>query len=79
MNLNNIKIGLRLGLGFGVVILLVFIVGAIGHWGLKSVSDVLLNIVKTEVVMLEKADDILSSITGMCRFEKNLCQEVFYG
>ncbi|TAN45467.1 MAG: methyl-accepting chemotaxis protein [Nitrospirae bacterium] len=72
MGLKGMKIGKRLGLGFGVVIFLVFVVGAIGHWGLHSVSSAAGGIIKKDVEMLEHADDIKSSLLNLRRYEKDL-------
>ena len=71
MNLNNIKIGKRLGLGFGLVVLLVFGLGAAGFWGISSISRATGELLNHEVKMVEYSNELSVSINELRRFEKD--------
>ena len=58
MKLNNIKIGLRLALGFGVVLALLVLVTATGLNNMKSLNDTVADIVDRNNVRLQAANDM---------------------
>jgi methyl-accepting chemotaxis protein len=71
MKLSNMTIGKRLGAGFGLVVLLVVALGAAGFWGVSSISNVTIELVETEMKMVEDADDVSVAVNEMRRYEKD--------
>jgi len=57
MKLSNMKIGVRLGLGFGFVLLLTMLITAIGYWQLKSISFMTQEMARQSVVKERLASD----------------------
>jgi methyl-accepting chemotaxis protein len=58
MKLNNIKIGLRLALGFGMLLALLVLVTATGLNNMKSLNDTVTDIVDRNNVRLQAANDM---------------------
>jgi methyl-accepting chemotaxis protein len=55
MKISNMKIATRLGLGFGIVLLLLLIVGIIGYVGITAVSGTTEKIIKSDAKISEDA------------------------
>jgi methyl-accepting chemotaxis protein len=58
MKLNNIKIGLRLALGFGMLLALLVLVTATGLNNMKALNDTVADIVDRNNVRLQAANDM---------------------
>ena len=71
MNLNNVNIGKRLGMGFGLVVLLVSALGAAGFWGISSISGATGELLGHEVKMVQYSNELSVSINELRRFEKD--------
>ncbi len=71
MDLSNIKIGKRLGLGFGMLVLLLVIIGASGFWGVKSISGVTKQMLTGDAVISSSAARARADVLGLRRFEKD--------
>ncbi len=69
--LKDMKIGLRLGLGFGFVMLLLIVLGASGYWGLYSVSYVVLRTLGGNAEIAEHSARAHALILDLRRFEKD--------
>jgi methyl-accepting chemotaxis protein len=72
MKLTNMKIGARLGLGFGLVLSLLLITGAVGQWGVKSVTDTTVKMLQTDANIAEHGATVRSAVLGLRRFEKDI-------
>lgn len=62
MNLKDIKIGLRLGLGFGSILILTVVLVAMGLFNIQKVQGLLFRIVNGDVWKLELAEDMKEAI-----------------
>ena len=71
MKLNDINIGKRLGMGFGLVVLLVIGLGGAGYWGISSISGATAELLGHEVKMVEYANELGIAINELRRFEKD--------
>ncbi|HEY6837472.1 MAG TPA: methyl-accepting chemotaxis protein, partial [Geobacteraceae bacterium] len=72
MNLANMKIGTRLGLSFGLMLVLLVIVGGLGHWGVKSVTDTTVRMLQTDANVAEYSAQVQANVLGMRRYEKDI-------
>ncbi len=63
--LHNLKIGARLGLGFGLVMLLLSVSTIIGINSLRNINEKLDHIVKVNYVKIKLANDITEAVTGV--------------
>ena len=72
MKLTDIKIGKRLGLGFGVILLMVIGVGVTGYWGINTISDAEINMLKGDATVSEHASRARANVLGLRRFEKDI-------
>jgi len=76
MKLNDIKIGKRLGLGFGIVLLMMIVVGALGYMSVKSVSGATKVMIRGDAHIAENAAEARSHVLGMRRYEKDLFMNI---
>jgi methyl-accepting chemotaxis protein len=72
MKFSHLKLGLRLGFGFGVVLLLLFAVGGTGYWESNSISHIFRNLLKTDAAIVEKAERARANVNAMRRYEKDI-------
>jgi len=70
--LNNMKIGTRLLLSFGLVLLLLIAVAGTGYWGVKEVEGTTDTMLQTEGRLAEYSSRARANILGMRRYEKDL-------
>jgi methyl-accepting chemotaxis protein len=70
--LKNMKIGMRLGLGFGVVLLIVIAIGGAGYWGIQSVTNKTLSLLHGDVMISEIATSMVGDVNELRRYEKDL-------
>jgi methyl-accepting chemotaxis protein len=68
----NMKIGMRLALGFGCIVVLLLIVGAAGYWGVTAIKGSAMHMLKGEAVFAEHAARARANVLGMRRFEKDM-------
>lgn len=69
---NNWKIGVRLGLAFGLSILLVAVVALAGFWGLSQTVQTTYGILHRDAKMMEQASQAQVNGLGLRRFEKDM-------
>ena len=72
MKVKDMKIGRRLGAGFGVLLLLMLVVGALGYWGVKTLSNSAIGMVHGDMHIAENAAEARAHVLGMRRYEKDL-------
>ena len=62
MKIQDMKIGSRLGLGFGLILLFLLAISAIGALGMKKIDSALNRIVKTNYAKIQLANDCAKSV-----------------
>ena len=67
----NMKIGVRLGVGFGLVMVLLIVVGASGYRGLTSVSRMVVRMLGGDAKIAEQAAGAHALVLDLRRFEKD--------
>ncbi|HYS43826.1 MAG TPA: methyl-accepting chemotaxis protein, partial [Geobacteraceae bacterium] len=72
MKLTDMKIGARLGFGFGLVLSLLLITGAVGQWGVKSITGTMVTMLQTDANIAEHGASARSAVLGLRRFEKDI-------
>ncbi len=72
MRLNNLKIGKRLSLGFGVVLLLLIGVGLCGLWGARTLAMNANKAVDIDAKSMELAERIRTNTIILRRYEKDI-------
>ena len=69
---DDMKIGKRLLVSFGAVLLLLVLVAGIGLWGVINGKNTTMTMLATEGQLLQHADDLSISILNMRRYEKDI-------
>ncbi len=72
MELSNVKLGTRLGIGFGIVLLMAVIIAVSGYWGVQSLPGVVGKMLKTDARIAKNAALARTNVLGLRRFEKDL-------
>jgi methyl-accepting chemotaxis protein len=70
--LKNLKIGSRLFVGFGIVLLIMLAVGGGGYWGVKSISNKTVAMLQTDAQISNSASRARANIGALRRFEKDI-------
>lgn len=70
--LKNMKIGKRLALGFGLVLLLLIVTGITGYWGVNKLSTTTIEMLKGDATVAEHAARARANVVGTRRFEKDI-------
>ncbi len=70
--LKNLKIGKRLGIGFGIMLLLIMIVGITGYWGVNKSSSSTIHMLKGDAQLSNSGERLRANIVGMRRYEKDI-------
>jgi len=70
--LKNMKIGTRLLLSFGLVLLLLVLVAGTGYWGVQSGEQTIVTLLDTEGKLAEHSARARANILGMRRYEKDM-------
>ena len=70
--LSNMKIGTRLLLSFGLVLLLLVFVAGTGYWGVKSGERTVVTLLDTQGKVSEHAARARANVLGMRRYEKDM-------
>ena len=68
----NMNIGMRLGLGFGVLLALLFVLSIIGYWGVHAVSSATVRMLEGDANIAEHAARARANVVGMRRYEKDI-------
>ena len=69
---DRMKIGARLGFGFGVVLLLLIGIGLSGYFGVGSVSNTTMRMLQGDAAVASQAARARANVLGLRRFEKDL-------
>jgi methyl-accepting chemotaxis protein len=69
---SNWKIGMRLGLAFGISVLLVAVVAVAGFWGLSQAVQTTYGILHHDARLMEQASQAQANGLGLRRYEKDL-------
>src|SRR5512141_2814220 len=70
--LKNMKIGMRLGMGFGIMLLLILVVGGTGYWGVNESTTATIHMIKGDATISENASRLRANVVGMRRYEKDM-------
>ncbi|TSK05175.1 MAG: HAMP domain-containing protein [Geobacter sp.] len=70
--LKNVRIGGRLGLGFGIMLLIVIAVGGTGYWGVRESTQTTIAMLQGDASISEHASRARANVVGMRRYEKDL-------
>ncbi|WP_136523313.1 methyl-accepting chemotaxis protein [Geomonas ferrireducens] len=70
--LKNMKIGTRLLLSFGLVVLLLVGVAGTGYWGVKDGENTMVSVLDGEAKIAEHSARARANIVGMRRYEKDV-------
>jgi len=70
--LKNLKIGMRLGIGFGVMLALILVVGITGYWGVNKSTSATNEMLKGDAVVAGNAERLRANVVGMRRYEKDI-------
>ncbi len=68
----NMKIGKRLALGFGFVLIMLVGIGISGYWGVNSVSNTTITMLQGDSTVSEHAARARANVLGLRRYEKDL-------
>ena len=68
----DMKIGVRLGVGFGIVLFLLIVTGIVGYWGCNSLSNETSIMLRGDATVSENAARARANVVGARRFEKDL-------
>jgi methyl-accepting chemotaxis protein len=69
--LNDMKIGRRLALGFGIILALMVTVSVAGYWGLETVASLTRQVLSVSSPLVEHSQRARSNTLGLRRFEKD--------
>jgi methyl-accepting chemotaxis protein len=69
--LKNISIGKRLAIGFGLMVLLLVIIGATGYWGLEAITRETLKVLGGDAKVVTLAARAKATTLELRRFEKD--------
>ena len=67
----NMNIGMRLGLGFGVLLVLLFVLSIIGYWGVHAVSNTTVHMLEGDANISEHAARARANVNALRRYEKD--------
>ena len=69
--MKNLKIGLRLGIGFAIALLLLVVVAAIGISRVADLQSEITDLVKDKNVKVKLANDMNEQLGAIARFQRN--------
>jgi len=72
MNFRNMKIGLRLGVGFGLILLLLAIITLVGNSSMRKIQDDMNHILNVNYACIELAYDMLDSMAAISRETRDI-------
>ena len=72
MNIKDMKIGVRLGIGFGAILLMLVGIVFSGYLGISSVTDTTVTMLKGDAAVAEHAARARANVLGLRRFEKDI-------
>ena len=72
MKFSNLKIGTRLGLSFGLLLLLVVVMSGVGYWGVKSISSTTVHMLQGDANIAGNSARARADVLLLRRYEKDL-------
>ena len=72
MKFNNMSIGSRLSIAFGVVAALVLATALAGGWGMRAIAKTSATIIDGDLTVAELAAEMKAGMLGLRRFEKDV-------
>jgi methyl-accepting chemotaxis protein len=69
---NDMKIGTRLGMVFGIMLFLLLAVAATGYWGMRMIDEEIVKDLDSDGVIAQHAGRARANILGLRRFEKDV-------
>ena len=72
MRISDMKIGTRLGLGFGLLLSILLAIGIAGYWGMQSVSGRTVEMLRTDAVIADSSSRARANVNAMRRYEKDV-------
>lgn len=72
MRLGDLKIGMRLGLGFGLLFIMLLAVGGFGYRGVSTVSEQAISLLLGDAQVAEHSEAVRADLNKLRRFEKDL-------
>ncbi len=72
MKLKDIKIGMRLGMGFGILLLMLTGIVFTGYWGVNSVTTTTITMLQGDSTVAEHASRARANVLGLRRYEKDI-------
>lgn len=72
MKIADVRIGTRLNIGFGLVLVLVVMVGYFGYGGVEKIHSVTTAMLEGDAVIAQHAARMRADIIGMRRYEKDV-------
>ncbi|MDX9995262.1 MAG: methyl-accepting chemotaxis protein [Rhodocyclaceae bacterium] len=67
----NLKIGIRLGIGFGIVLILLSVISGLAYQRLSDLNKEISDLVKDKFVKTVQANDIIDAINAIGRIQRN--------
>src|SRR5512133_3804220 len=74
----NMKIGVRLGSGFAVLVLILLTVGGVGYRNINSIYDKGMDLVEVDGTIQERAARVRAGINSCRRYEKDILLNLEY-
>ncbi len=68
----NMKIGMRLGVGFGFLLIMLIGIALSGYWGVGSISDMTMSMLQGDATVSEHASRARANVLGLRRYEKDM-------
>ncbi len=72
MKFKDMRIGVRLGIGFGAIVVMLLAIVYSGYWGVGSVSNATVTMLKGDAAVAEHAARARANVLGLRRFEKDI-------
>ena len=72
MSIRDMKIGTRLIGGFGLVLMVLLVVGGVGYWGVDTTSQRTITMLQTDSQVSENASRARANVVGLRRYEKDI-------
>jgi methyl-accepting chemotaxis protein len=69
--LNNLKIGVRLGVGFAIVLLLLLVLAGVGVSRVSQLQNEVTDLVKDKNLKTKLANDVMDNVSAIARFQRN--------
>jgi len=68
----NMRIGMRLAVGFGLLLLMLIGIAASGYWGAGSISSMTIGMIRGDQTVAEHAARARANVVNLRRYEKDL-------